>query len=546
MRHSSSVRNIPLLALACAVSFASLAAAHSPRNELRVTGPSPFADCVADFPDDQGDSIRFTGSEVEPFVVVNPRNKRHLVGIWQQDRWNNGAARGQGVAVSFNRGRTWQVQPMPDLTLCTGGEWVRASDPWLSFGPTGDLFQMALVSGFVGDFMTVQKSVNGGLTWGAPIVVGGDPRPIQNDKNALTADPTDSRFVYAVWDRVRRDPAPTAPTLLARSVDGGDTFEPPRVIFDTADFAQTIGNQVVVLPNGTVVNFFNHIRASDLPPGFTQTLSLIYSQDHGATWLPEDGPIEVAEMVRDFGVVDPDTGAPVRDGGVLFDVAVAPDGTLYAVWQDSLLGDFQHEAIAFSQSVDSGFTWSEPMQINRTPTDIPLENQDAFLPSVEVNRRGWVGVIYYDFRFDGDEPEALTDVFAITCKPHRFGPDRHNCDRAENWSGDLRLTETSFDLLASVETTQGLFVGDYVGLTASQDFHAFYSAQHDDDFASVFHRRFRRGPRAISDHPDVGRTRSAQAFPIDERVTPPFVLELSRNRLPERIRLMLEAARPQD
>ena len=432
----------PILAIAVVVSSQGTGFAQPSGDEVQVTGPSPFIDCVADFPDAQGDSIRFTGSEVEPFVAVDPLNPKHLVGIWQVDRWNNGAARGHGVAVSYDSGESWQVQPLPKLTLCTGGSFVRATDPWLSFGPTGDLFQMALVLAPGRNAMTVQKSIDGGLSWGDPIIVGESGPPLINDKNSITADPTDPRFVYAVWDRVV--PGVTAPAILARSTDGGETFEPDRVIFDPGELAQTIGNQVVVQPDGTVVNFFNHIRAAPHPPGFTQVLSLIYSLDHGATWLPEDGPIPVAEMVRSFGVLDPDTGAPIRDASTLFDVAVDPrDGTLYAVWQDSLLGDFRHEAIAFSQSVDGGFTWSDPLRINQTPPDIPLENQDAFLPSVEVDRYGRVAVTYYDFRFDGDEPKALTDVFAILCQPRRFGRRRHSCNQLESWSGELRLTEHS-------------------------------------------------------------------------------------------------------
>ena len=36
-----------------------------------------------------------------------------LIGVWQQDRWANGSARGIVAGMSFDGGVTWQRQPMP-------------------------------------------------------------------------------------------------------------------------------------------------------------------------------------------------------------------------------------------------------------------------------------------------------------------------------------------------------------------------------------------------------------------------------------------------
>ena len=62
--------------------------------------PSPYATpgCLA--LDDQPGSLNYLNSEVEPWVSVDPRNGSHLVGAWQQDRWNNGGAHGQVAAYS--------------------------------------------------------------------------------------------------------------------------------------------------------------------------------------------------------------------------------------------------------------------------------------------------------------------------------------------------------------------------------------------------------------------------------------------------------------
>src|SRR4029453_8057538 len=100
---------------------------------------------------------------------------------------------------------------IPKLSVCSGnGSYLRASDPWLSFAPNGDLYHISLsanggitAAGFPNSAILVSKSTDGGTTWGDPIT-----RKENNGQNILkrkesgTADPTDSRFAYAVWDRL--------------------------------------------------------------------------------------------------------------------------------------------------------------------------------------------------------------------------------------------------------------------------------------------------------------------------------------------------------
>src|SRR5207247_10783142 len=73
-----------------AVLVAGAAGAQAPL--VRVSdGPSRFvAGCDGATP--QGKETNYPNSEVEPRVAVNPNNPAHAVGVWQQDRWSNGAA----------------------------------------------------------------------------------------------------------------------------------------------------------------------------------------------------------------------------------------------------------------------------------------------------------------------------------------------------------------------------------------------------------------------------------------------------------------------
>jgi hypothetical protein len=76
---------------------------------------------------------------------VDPTDPNHLVGVFQQDRWSNGAARGLMAGMSFDGGQHWRQVVIPGLGLVSGGTFHRASDPWVSFAPNGDLYESALV-----------------------------------------------------------------------------------------------------------------------------------------------------------------------------------------------------------------------------------------------------------------------------------------------------------------------------------------------------------------------------------------------------------------
>lgn len=58
----------------------------------KVSQGDPYADCTigARSPD----SIVYPGTEVEPYLSVDPRDPKRVVTVFQQDRWNDGGARG--------------------------------------------------------------------------------------------------------------------------------------------------------------------------------------------------------------------------------------------------------------------------------------------------------------------------------------------------------------------------------------------------------------------------------------------------------------------
>ena len=68
----------------------------------------------------------YPNSEVEPFVAVNPANAANLIGVWQQDRWSNGGAKGLLGASSFDGGRTWTIRMKKGIRFTPDpGLWPR-------------------------------------------------------------------------------------------------------------------------------------------------------------------------------------------------------------------------------------------------------------------------------------------------------------------------------------------------------------------------------------------------------------------------------------
>jgi BNR repeat protein len=428
-----------------------------------------------------------TDHALEPFVAANPINPRNVAAAWYQGLFQDMIA-----GVSFDGGPNWQRVLMP-LTICSGGPYLATGDPWLSFTPNGDLYAVGITwnsNSWSDRQIVVSKSADGGLHWSAPVVIPGshtvDPPA---DHPSITADPTDPQFVYAIWNGSNSPHSSAA--VFTRTTDGGLTWETARAIVQTASQSYIQFSQILVLPNGTLVDIFEFYEQQPNKPITFTNLQLLRSTDHGQTWSSPINAVTMTPLYRPNGytlVVDPKTGQFVFD---LTNPSFALDsrnGNVYAVWEDGRFSNFQYNDIAFSMSADGGTTWSAPIRVNQTPLSIPPPNRQAFFPNVAVAADGTIGVSYYDFRFNDTNPGLPTDRWLVSCSPSSTSA---SSDPA-CWGSEVRLTDSSFNMEAIVPRVPNgdIYLGDYFGLAAaSDDFVATFVAVDSQNITSIFARR---------------------------------------------------------
>jgi hypothetical protein len=446
---------------------------------LELSQPNPVGNCDDGF---RLDGTFTLNDATEPVIAVNPLNPNNVVASWIL-----GPAQNIISGVSFDGGRSWQQVPIP-LTVCSGGQLIGATEPWLSFGPSGDLYAAniaGITTATVGVY--VNKSADGGLHWSPPLLIPGTSNATPFHPT-ITADRTDRRFAYSAW---KSDGDKNQyPAVFSRTTDGGLTWEPARIIFQPAQHSFVDINQIFVLQDGTLVDLF--FLYSQAPNGTIkgQNVAALRSTDKGQTWShPILGPATTPlfQPNGDDLIIDPETGVLLNDSGQPAFAQDPASGALYAVWEDARFSNFQYIEIAFSMSTDGGLSWSNPIRVNQTPSNILPLNRQAFLPAVAVMADGTIGVSYYDFRFNDPNPGLPTDYWMVQCHPSATAP----ASNPANWGNEVRLTASSFDLEASVQLGGEFFLGYYIGglIGSGKVFVAAFTAVDQNGITSIFGRR---------------------------------------------------------
>ncbi|MER5543867.1 sialidase family protein [Streptomyces sp. NPDC002589] len=430
-----------------------------------VSPGDPYAAC--DISGD-GTGTNYPSAEDEPYVTASPRDPRAAVGIFQQDRWSNGGAR--GLTATYTRdGRHFTETPLPFSHCAPGGlNYQRASDGWVSTGPDGIVYASGLVFDATDarNGVAASTSYDGGRSWTHTTPLIDDTQAqFSNDKNSVTADPVHPGVAYQVWDRIDEDDSAKVydgPAYISITRDGGRHWSKARPFVDTSvvPHAQTIGNVIVVDPRtDTLYDVFDwQTYAIDYATGtFTPTdlhFAVVKSSDQGRTWSK---PVTIAKDTA-APEVDPnapsDTTKALRAGGDLPNVAIDPHtGELYVAYEGSDFSGGAHNSVELIHSTDGGRTWSAPKRVNS------VASAPAFTPSIGVDAHGTVAITYYDLRYltAGNTSTLPTAAWLLTFSRG-----------AENRATERRISRV-FDWLQA-PYAGGHFLGDYEGLTTDGRF----------------------------------------------------------------------------
>jgi hypothetical protein len=399
----------------------------------------------------------YSGTALEPSLVVNPTNTSNLIAEWQENRWSTGGSQALELGASSDGGMTWTLSNAA-FSVCTGGSagnagnYQRASNGWLTVSPSGVAYALSL--SFSGGALLagsssgqlVARSTDGGFLWGPPVALIADGADFFDDKGSITADPTNDNYVYAVWDRLTD--ANSGSSYFAVTADGGNTWQAATSIYSPGPSAQTIGNIIVVLPGDIVLDIASALSTAAASTA-TAMLFALRSTDNGSTW---SGPVAIA-VEESVGTKDPLSDTGIRDSTDLPSVAVSPGGTVYVVWQDSSFSGGDHDGIAMSSSADGGQTWSAPIEVNGDP------GAAAFTPNVHVRADGVIGVSYYDLRNDTVPGSILTDFWMVTSSDGTHFTESHI-------SGPFNLLQAPQGEFGP-DDTLGYFLGDYQALASN-------------------------------------------------------------------------------
>lgn len=358
------------------------------------------------------------GNQNEFQIAINPTDRRYAIGA-DNDSVFSGS--GTGYFRTADGGKTWTGADMP-------GIGVSCCDPGVAYTDEGVAYFVNLDTSPA--VIHVTKSTDNGVTWTKMTDVPSDDRDNIAIDNGATS-PYHGR-IYVTWSKLSTTPFDI---MLNYSDDGGQTWSAPVNVSHKSGSGSiyTQSSNPFVASDGTVYVGFQYYASGT--KASAQDL-IARSVDGGATFQPAtvisagpnvQGGLELSGDQRGYFAINSGCSTFRHRSFPIIKADPANSQNVYAVWAGGNLelpyqcGTLRgvHSDILFSKSTDGGQTWSAPLKVNDDP-----EGSDQYYPWMDVLPSGTIWVGWSDRRDDPNNFMSYYYVDRSTNGGASFGLDR--------------------------------------------------------------------------------------------------------------------------
>lgn len=384
-------------------------------------------------------------SAAEVSIAINPFNIDNIVAGCIMGGYPDSDAPNFSF-VSRDGGRTFATLPVPNPNSRKQGD-----DVLLFSGDGLCVHGMISFAGLWEDHpalaangIAISRSGDQGRTWSDPVYAADhlNTKSPMEDKPWLVFDRNrrspNFGHLYCSWTRFdvygSEDPQDTSQIMFARSINGGESFEPVIRISDKGGDCRDDDNTVegavpAVGPDGTVYVVWAGPRGIEFDKSTDGGVT--FGKDRVIGEMPGGWASEVSGVSRHNGM--PVSAVDHSHG--------ATRGTLYVNWIDERNGD---KDVFLIHSRDGGETWSTPVRVNADPLK---SGRDQFFTWMSVDPcDGSVNIVYYDRGETEGASTRLTLSRSLDGATFQHFP----------------LDVPAFDCSADI------FFGDYLGIDAMQ------------------------------------------------------------------------------
>ena len=329
-------------------------------------------------------------TQSENSVFVNPLDNENVLNS-NNSTTNPASARslyGANDFYTFDSGETWEGE-------LQGAGGSNSGDPATAIGRNGRWYVGYIASN---SGQGVSYSDDEGETWTAVSISSGSGSLL--DKNHLWIDNSeDSPYMgnlYSAWTPMSGGNPNNNEIELCYSDDDGESWSDPMSISDAVNAGSH--NQGVNLgtgPNGEVYAVW---AIYDQWPGDENAIGLAKSLDGGQTWEPAVRIIEDIRGIRNTETSKnmrensfPSMDVDISDG--------SGRGNIYVTWANvGVPGTNQGPGIDvyMIKSEDGGTTWSDPIKVNQ---DLGGQGKEHYFPWITCDpETGYLSIVYYDDR----------------------------------------------------------------------------------------------------------------------------------------------------